>query len=524
MKKMKVIYNTCYADPWLKVAQKLKKEHGWEPVYWNGYRDHDADNSKTLVPEAFPNCIYQEYNDAWKGIFPKEIEEGYSESYLDIDFLREYASYELQAIKMMDRMDPDRYSFNFMERQRHFRKMLKYWTACLNLLKPDIVVSAVVPHRIYDYVLYLLCKYHKIKYVTFRGFNFPGIIIPLNDANTVGDLFDQEYKTFQNSDLDINQLELKLSNEILEGYNKVKEDYKIAEPNYMKQHVLTHKKNSNIFLLLNTLYKQKTDTKVKLFGKKGMLLNGVPTYLKNKNKSLQKSNISLVKYVYLKLKGNFYKKTLNSYYSKKTTDIVKGLPYILLPLHYQPEMTSNPSGDIFVDQLLCVEMLLKNSPSDFLIYVKEHRSQFYAHTEGHTSRMKEFYDDLLKYPRVRLISESYDQFELIKHSKAVATITGTAGWEAMILGKPVICFGLSWYEKYQGVLRITDEKSASKIEEFIINFNFNERDLLCYLNAFRKKSVNAYFYPGLKEQMNQPEEECVNNLVQSVLSMSKLEI
>ena len=38
-------------------------------------------------------------------------------------------------------MDPDRYSFNFMERQSHFRKMIKYWTACINQLKPDIVIE-----------------------------------------------------------------------------------------------------------------------------------------------------------------------------------------------------------------------------------------------------------------------------------------------------------------------------------------------------------------------------------------------
>jgi len=196
-----------------------------------------------------------------------------------------------------------------------------------------------------------------------------------------------------------------------------------------------------------------------------------------------------------------------------------GKPYILLPLHYQPEMTSNPSGDIFVDQILCVEVLLKNTPKDYYLYIKEHRSQFYSFSEGHTSRIKEFYDDLAKYPRVRLISENYDQFELIKNAKAVATITGTTGWEAMVLGKPVICFGLSWYEKYQGVLRITDEKSALGINDFIENFKFDERDLLCYLNAVQKKTVKAYFYRGLKERMNMSEEECVGNLVESVLEM-----
>jgi len=51
---MKVIYNTCYADPWLKVAQKLKDEHGWVPVYWNGYEDDDIKNIfliRILIPK-----------------------------------------------------------------------------------------------------------------------------------------------------------------------------------------------------------------------------------------------------------------------------------------------------------------------------------------------------------------------------------------------------------------------------------------------------------------------------------------
>ena len=33
---MKIIYNTCYADLWIKVALKIKEEFGFEPLYWNG--------------------------------------------------------------------------------------------------------------------------------------------------------------------------------------------------------------------------------------------------------------------------------------------------------------------------------------------------------------------------------------------------------------------------------------------------------------------------------------------------------
>ncbi len=81
---MKVFYNTCFLDPWLQVAQKLQSEHGWEPVYWNGYHD---DHSRTMVPQAFPNIIYHGYHNGWKGIFPEEVQKKYADGALDVDFL-----------------------------------------------------------------------------------------------------------------------------------------------------------------------------------------------------------------------------------------------------------------------------------------------------------------------------------------------------------------------------------------------------------------------------------------------------
>ena len=111
-------------------------------------------------------------------------------------------------------------------------------------------------------------------------------------------------------------------------------------------------------------------------------------------------------------------------------------------LHYQPEQTTCPCGDIFVDQKLCVELLLKHLPLNYKIYIKEHPSQFNRYLIGHSSRMSDLYNDLVKNERVKLISTDVDSFELIKHTKAVSTITGTVGWEAMVRQKPVIAFGL----------------------------------------------------------------------------------
>jgi len=223
--------------------------------------------------------------------------------------------------------------------------------------------------------------------------------------------------------------------------------------------------------------------------------------------------------LFLKLKSLAYKKRLKDYYKKISTSPDFNVDYLIFNIHYQPEATTSPQGDIFVDQSLCVNMLLKFLPVNYYIYVKEHPSQFHAHREGHTARTKDFYDDLNKNPRVRFMPVNYNPFRLMKQSKGVVTIRGTSGWEGMALGKPVIMFGSMWYEKYQGVLKITDEKSASGIKAFIENFVFDERNLFAYLAAVSKKSVKAYYYRGLKEKLNMSEEECVNNLANSIVEI-----
>lgn len=510
---MKVIYNTCYADPWLKVAIKLQKDHGYEPVYWNGYRDDDSEN---LIPRHFPDAIYHPYTDSWKGIFPNRINKKFPTAYLDLDFLKDFAHFELQALKMMDRMDPDRYSFNFIERQRHFRRLLKHWIACVDCLKPDLVISAIVPHRVYDYALYLLCKHMNIKYVTFRSTSFIGRIIPITDVNSIGKHIENEYLKLSQSDLETASIENNVSDDILITYKKVTQ---YSKPYFMKEQDALHKESSGLISLTKKFFSDIRQYKDNFLGEEGLLKAGIPTYHKHKNKSIEDSKSMLFDYSIKKLKANSFKKKLKQHYADLADIPDFKAKYVCLTLHYQPEMTSNPSGDIFVDQLLCIEMLAKYLPSQYLIYVKEHPHQFFANREGHTSRITQFYEDIKEYPNVRLIPLDTDSFKPIRESSAVATITGTAGWEAMVLGKPVINFGLSWYESYKGVLKITNETTASKIPSFLENFSFDKKDLMTYLHAFSKKSFMAYYYRGLKQKMNQNEQECVQNLIDNILMM-----
>ena len=514
-----VIYINCFTDPWLKVAQKLEKDYGLTPVYWAGYEGED--NSRAVIPQLFPNCLYQDTIDGWKGLFPEAIVEKSVESFLDIDFLRKHATHELQAIKMMDRLDVDRHSFNFMERQRHFRNLVKLWTAGIEILKPDLVITTAIPHRLFDYVLFWLCKEKNIPFINFDHTPFLGrFILMKNDFFTIGDMFIEDY----NKNLCLSDDDLKMAEDVKERFEIVKGDYSKAIPSYMVAHAKNQKSAQHyVFKAIKRAVSGIVHGQ-SLFGRNGVFYNNGGSYYKRKNKKVEDSgHYSPIKYGLIKLRNNRFKRNLSRYYDSLISQPDYSEPYVVYFLHYQPEATTCPTGDIFVDQRLCVEMLLKSLPKNYKVYVKEHPTQFMYNNEGHTSRMADLYDDLIKNNRVKLISTKTDTFELIDHSRAVGTVCGTVGWESIVHKKPVILFGVSWYENYtKGVLRIKNESDVQEIAQFIESYQYDEHALKCYLAAVSKNTTRAYYFKANgKEQLGLTEEECVSNIVNSVINIYK---
>ncbi len=504
---MRVLYNTSIVDPFLYVAQRMHKEHGYEPVYWIGF---DYDNSETLVKESFPNICYQTYSNAWRGIFPDNIRKRAGEMYLDIDMLDRLSRYELQAIKMMDRLDNDAYSFNYMERVRHYHNLIKSWVACIDIYKPELVISAVNPHRVYDYVLYLVCKEMGIPFMCFQYSMCIERIYSTDNFYSIEDKFDEDYEKYLGKGhLSKDKLPIEIRNQ----YEKVLLDYEQAKPAYMNRHIIDSKKNSNVFYLVKLFFR-----KFKVLGKDSVFKKGATlTMMKIRQNSLEQANVSIFKLIKNHLNKYSRLRELKKTYNTLVSDPQDAEKYVLLPLHYQPEATTSPAGDIFVNQRLCVETLLKNLPSDYYVYVKEHPQQFQYHMLGQTSRIKEFYSDLLSSPRVRLMPLGMDSYSLIKNASAVATVTGTVGWEALMHRVPVIVFGMIWYERMPGVLRIKDSESASFISSFIESYTFDEQKILAYLMAFADNSIVAYHYRGRKEKLKITEDECVSNIVNEIL-------
>lgn len=131
-------------------------------------------------------------------------------------------------------------------------------------------------------------------------------------------------------------------------------------------------------------------------------------------------------------------------------------PYVYFPLHLQPEMTTDTWGFIYADQLLAIEELAAALPPDVLIYAKENPIQ--------TKFMREesFYRRLRAIPNLRYVGEHVPTFDLIRNALFVATISGTAGYEAALMGKGAIHFGVAWYATLPGVFRWQGPETVQK--------------------------------------------------------------
>jgi len=113
---------------------------------------------------------------------------------------------------------------------------------------------------------------------------------------------------------------------------------------------------------------------------------------------------------------------------------IPGQPFAYFPLHVDPEESTMLYAPYQTNQLAIIEMLSKSLPLGMDLVVKEHPSMIGQRPSG-------FYRALSKTPKVILVSALESPFDLIRRAALTFVITGTAGWEAMMLQKPVIVLG-----------------------------------------------------------------------------------
>ena len=157
--------------------------------------------------------------------------------------------------------------------------------------------------------------------------------------------------------------------------------------------------------------------------------------------------------------------------------------FVYFPLSFEPELSLLFCAPFATDQVHVVKQLARALPINYKLCVKEH-----PHMAG--DRTRKFYREIKKMPNVKLIRPNVSGFELIKKAKLVATISGTSGWEALLLKKPVITFGATSYNLLSMVKYCTSMNDlAAMVKERLENFHFNDEEILDFIIALRRYTI-----------------------------------
>jgi len=492
VKVKKIIYATSELDEWVELAKEMQEKKNWQPIYWV-----TTPKNEKLIQKSFPHTHCQNFISATRGNYTP-FNKTVKPIPLDSNILLQYSHYEKIALKMMDRMDATAYSFNYTERLELYYDFLSYWMNAISILDADYVLFSESPHGVFQYILYAVCKENGVKILRFTPTHIEGLTFLSYDIEGSPNYLKEMMASTPNV------------TPLAEAYlAKNRGEYSKALPYYMKD---INQKSS----FLTTI--KKVGGKLQRF----IFSKTVTVYKKSADVALFDAKITKYNLLLYKLKGISFKKRLKKAYEHLAVEADFTQNYIYVALHYQPEKTTSPEGDIFVEQWLMVQMLAYLIPDGWLLYVKEHNSQFAERLYGEQGRTHDFYERLATFKNLKLISTETSSFELIDHAKAVATVTGTVGLESVIRSVPVLSFGHAWYALCEGVfdLKNSDDVRVAlhKIEE---GYVVNRENVESFLYAIEKVSFPCYLNAGNSVGVSFGEKENLKNLITCLMTYAE---
>ena len=408
---------------------------------------------------------------------------------LDSILIKSMRESEAIFLKMTDRLMPHS---GYQERKDLYLQYLKTWNNLINT-ELHFAIFHNVPHECFDYIIYKLCKFKKIK--TFCFYTLP--IRPNKEEVYMHMMTDIENpdleiaKTYHASQFSddlkpINHSKALNPHTMMEYYDECF----LPISNYSQ---FTRSEGRDLSPLESIL-----DLRKKIFrylGQNGYkkILSRIKTYLKN---NFFYDSYFISHYQYHKV---YKRNTITPNYKNK---------YIYFPLHYQPEASTSPLAGPFVDQWLIIDMLSNAVDSDTTIYVKDHPRL------GNILKTKNFVNHILSRKNVALIAYQESSLSLIRNSFAVATATGTVGLEAILNLKPVLMFGNRLYQHGPGVHLI---ETNSDLQLAVNQINTNLSSMKEVELFFEALDLNVF--PGFLSQ----KDENLSSLNQNTVAKNCIE-
>ncbi len=130
--------------------------------------------------------------------------------------------------------------------------------------------------------------------------------------------------------------------------------------------------------------------------------------------------------------------------------VTKGMgvdAYYVYPMHYHPESSTSVLSPQYTNEFHNIVNIANHLPFGARLYVKDHKS-------AHGLEGRDFFRKISAHPAVKVISPNFNIKSLIRSSRGVITVNSTAGYEALLLGKPVYMLGHAFYEDFSNVHKL----------------------------------------------------------------------
>ena len=401
---------------------------------------------------------------------------------LDEEILQAFSRCESIALKMMDRYENIDALVSYRARIDLYHKLLSYWIDYLTENDVEAVSFTQTPHVVFDYILYEVAQHLKIPTLMFHR------IPVLKHANV------SMYK-FAN-----------VADHSPQG---------LAAPEYKRQSSFTELQLSLRMRSYLDLSSDGSDLTFKGVEKRPLR----EKTLKRVFGAFSYRIRNFVRWYALggRIKWLIFSLLVNA---KKKKIILSDLPAvfppkcILLSLHYQPECSTSPMAGCYVHQDLILGLLQRHLPKDYFIFVKPHvRDGLDQRTFGRIQLDE----------RTQIISPRERVEPYLDKFTAVATCTGTLGWQAVINLVPVLMFGEYFYKHAPGVFRIKTANDLIKAVEGLGESRPTRQSLINFLAILDRGTFEGWVDNRYSEYTSQSDEENVAVIRDSIFEFLQQE-
>jgi hypothetical protein len=173
-----------------------------------------------------------------------------------------------------------------------------------------------------------------------------------------------------------------------------------------------------------------------------------------------------------------------SHWFRPAPDVKASFAYY--PLQVEPEASTLVMAPMHTNQLAVIEALSKSLPLNMTLVVKEHLPML-------GRRPSNFYRQIARMPGVVLVSPFADNFDLIRRASVICVITGTAAWEGLLLGRPVIIIGNSPYLAIDSAVVHCPDLSRlhAAVAESLGRPGASEQEIVDYVSALFALSIEV---------------------------------